>query len=105
MSKKTKQLSTENSTGYITKWRTLADPCEYSEMENEIRDHFVTNYRSKKLQKALLRKQNLTLTKIAENFSKWRDSTRRWHVEHEKFKDPLNKLSKTFYKEMFQIGE
>ena len=29
------QLSTEDSTAYITRLRTIADSCEYSEMENE----------------------------------------------------------------------
>ena len=29
------QLSKEDSTTYITRLRTIADSCEYSEMENE----------------------------------------------------------------------
>ena len=35
--KKVKQLSTVDSTTYVTRLRTYADSCEYSEMENEIR--------------------------------------------------------------------
>ena len=47
--KKSKQLSTEDYTTYVTRLRTLADFCEYSEMENEIRDRFVATCCSNKL--------------------------------------------------------
>ena len=97
--KKAQQLSTEDSTTYITRLRTLADCCEYSEMENEISDHFVATCRSNKLRKTLLREQNLILTKLQEisrneEAANWQASD----VEHEKLKDPVNKLSKPFYK-------
>ena len=46
--KKVKQLTTEDSTTYITRLRTLVDSCEYSEIENEISDEFVANSRSNK---------------------------------------------------------
>ena len=66
-SKRIRQLSTEDSTTYISRLRALADSCKYFEMENEIRDHyFVATCRSNKLQKTLLREQNLTLTELQE---------------------------------------
>ena len=39
-SKRIRQLSTEDSTTYISRLRVLADSCKYFEMENEIRDHY-----------------------------------------------------------------
>lgn len=62
-------------------------------MENEIRDHyFVATCRSKKLQKTLLREQNLTLTELQEILE-----MRRLQID-KKLNDPIKMLSKTFYK-------
>ena len=92
MFKKVKQLTTEDSTTYITRLRTLVDSCEYSEIENEISDEFVANSRSNKFWKTLLHEQNLTLTILQEISWNVESANRQANdIEHEKFNDTVNK--------------
>ena len=97
MFEKAKQLSAEDSTTYITRLKILAHCSQYSEMENEIRDHFIATCRSNILRKALLREQNLTFTKLQEIFRN-EETVNRLASDTEKLEDPVSKVSKTFYK-------
>ena len=62
--KKAKQFEDEDAATYITKLRTLAQSCEYQDINVEIRDQFVVTCESVKLRKRLLRENNLTLEKL-----------------------------------------
>ena len=62
--KEAKQLEDEDAATYITKLRTLAESCEYQDINVEIRDQFVVTCQSVKLRKRLLRENELSLEKL-----------------------------------------
>lgn len=66
---KFKQLTQERgetTAMYITRMRQAVGSCEYSNVEEEIRDHFIASGFSLKLKRRLLTEQNLTLEKLLE---------------------------------------
>ena len=58
-----KQDSDETVDRFCTRFRKLANYCEYPNLDDEIRDQILASCSSSKLRKRLLTQDNLTLTK------------------------------------------
>ena len=56
----------ETAAMYLTRMRQVAESCEYSNVDEEIKDHFITSCLSLKLKRRLLTEQSLTLDKLQE---------------------------------------
>ena len=62
----TKQAPEESVFSYVTKLRKLGETCEYTDLEEEVRDQFVCSCINTKLREKFLRTENLSLAKILE---------------------------------------
>ena len=62
--KQTKQKSEESSSSFVTRLRRLAETCEFTNVDVEIKDQFIVMCRSTALKKKLLRESELTLSKL-----------------------------------------
>ena len=61
--RKSTQTADETADQFCTRLRKLALHCEYTDVNTELRDHFVSTCKSSKLRKRLLTEVNLTLDK------------------------------------------
>ena len=66
MFRNTKQAPEESVSSYVTKLRKLGETCEYTDLEEEVRDQFVCSCINTKLREKFLRTENLSLAKILE---------------------------------------
>ena len=87
--KKTLQLEKEDAASYITRLRTLAESCEYQNVDIEIRDHFIASCESTKLRKRLLREDNLTLERL-QQIARGEETASEQASEIEKSKETIN---------------
>ena len=90
--KKAKQLEDEDAATYITKLRTLAESCEYQDINVEIRDQFVVTCESVKLRKRLLRENNLTLEKL-QDIARREETTKQQASEIEKSMESIKEVT------------
>ena len=90
--KKAKQLEDEDAATYITKLRTLAESCEYQDINVEIRDQFIVTCESVKLRKRLLRENNLTLEKL-QDIARSEEITKQQASEIEKSMESIKDIT------------
>ena len=64
--KQEKQHKDESASSYVTRLRRIAETCEYSDTDTEIRDHFIVTCVSSTLKRKLLQESDLTLQKLLE---------------------------------------
>ena len=83
---------------YITRFKRMAETCEYENLNTEIKDQFIMSCKSERMREKLLLEQDLTLTKLVDICRNIRNQSnfkpKNWMTEIKKMFHQIENLQK-----------